>query len=55
MTGKGSEVADVMRRRKINIMCVQEMRLKATVREKLERGLSYSTLEVRRKTESALS
>ena len=26
MTGKGSEVADVMRRRRINIMCVQETR-----------------------------
>ena len=28
MTGKGSEVAEVMRRRKINIMCVQETRWK---------------------------
>ena len=51
MTGRSREVADVMKRRKINILCVQELDGVETRPEILEKVTSSSTVEQTRKEE----
>ena len=50
MTGRGREIADAMRRRKIDVMCVQGTKWKGSNAKELEDGLKviYSGTEKRR-------
>ena len=50
MTGRGREIADAMRRRKIDVMCVQGTKWKGSNGKELEDGLKviYNGTEKRR-------
>ena len=43
MTGRGRELADLMERRKVGMLCVQEMRWKGGQGERVRRRLQVAT------------
>ena len=48
MTGKSREVAEMLKRRHVEIACVQETKWKGKKQEKLEKDTSFTTVEHQR-------
>ena len=47
MTGKAMEIADVLRRRKVDIACVQDVKWKGSKARNVGHGYNFSIMETR--------